>query len=168
MRYAVVMALALFVSVGLSAQTLPTKKSELSWLEPAKALIPYEKKLRALESDLIDLMDKLDTNDLFTCFKLSRDIRETQQRIKTSLIIDILYLEGTEAGAKFAGADIMLNYHETLFFLTEGAKSTKKSLAVVKNPLLAQLGLEGVRMMESSAVEVEKLHKAVNGPNLPW
>ena|ERR1035438_3088205 len=62
MRKAVVLFMALFVFAGLSAQA-----SMPAYWEPAKALFPYDKKLSALQTDLLDLLDKLNCDDATEC-----------------------------------------------------------------------------------------------------
>ena len=57
-----------------------------------------------------------------------------------------------------------MDYLATEISVTNFVQFTKKILATVKNPYLAQLGLEGVRMMESAMPEITKLYKAVKAP----
>src|ERR1035438_8932538 len=160
MRKAVVLFMALFVFAGLSAQA-----SMPAYWEPAKALFPYDKKLSALQTDLLDLLDKLNCDDATECISLSKDMEITRLQIQTSLIIAFMFQEGTEQGAKFkALGDLRQNFFGTQIFLDNYARHHKKILASAKNSLLVQLGLEGVRMMESSKVEIEALYKAVKAP----
>ena len=166
---AIVLFSALSVFAGLSAQATAKPTPPFStppWAEPAKALWPYDKKLSALQADLLDLLDKLNCQDQFACIALVKDLAMTQQRIKTSLIIALMFYRGKEQGADLQGAyEIKMDYLETQFFLETYPKGTKTSLALVKNPLLAQLGLEGVRMMESAKGELEKLYVATGAPH---
>ena len=161
MRQAVVLCVALFAFCGVSAQTPDT-----SWIDHGRALLSYDKKLSTLENDLIDLVSKLSCDDQFICIGLERDVELTRHRIKTSMIISLMYREGTDQGAKFPRnqGEIVRDYVDTQISLGNKAELNKKMLASVKNPYLAQLGVEGIRIIEGSKEEIEKLYKAVRAP----
>jgi len=76
-----------------------------------------------------------------------------------------MFQQATEQGVKFqALGDMKMDYLETESWVESHVKYNKKILATVKNPYLAQLGLEAVRMMELSMPEITMLYKAVKAP----